>query len=414
MVPSKFVWLDAMPLTPNGKLDRKALPPPMQEEVDVFIDQPPKTRLERDMAEIWEEVLLKPIVSIQSDFSDLGGDSLALLNLFTAIEARFGRRLTVDTLSGGLTIQSLVEQLSESEQQPPHIDPIVELESFGDLPPFFCIPGIGGHVQQLYRLAAHMGDKRPFLAFRRPAETWRTDTLGQMAAVYVAAMLRRQPAGPFYLGGHSFGTILAYEMAVQLHARGREVGRLIVIDQQKPGRQVGALEALPVLHRILAHIPIRLRYEWSQVPAAERFQHVRRLLLRWLKTAVGQQLDAASLFDVKDPKQTALFDSILNVVRNYQPKQIAVPITLFRAEVQNLSHLALDSTLGWRDFAKGQVRVHVIPGSHGSMMAEPMVRRLGKVLSDELDVSLTLGSGLTCKNDEVRSAISTGASLLVQ
>jgi hypothetical protein len=111
---------------------------------------------------------------------------------------------------------------------------------------------------------------------------------------------------------------------------------------------------------------------------------------------------------VKDSEQTALLNRILGVVRTYQPIRIAVPISLFRAEVQNLSHFALDSTLGWRNFANGQVRVHVIPGDHGSMMAEPMVRRLGKALSDELDASLALGSEVNCEDVQVRRAIATG------
>jgi thioesterase domain-containing protein len=265
-----------------------------------------------------------------------------------------------------------------------HFDPVMEIQPFGDLPPFFCVPGIGGHVEQFYRLAAHMGKKRPFLAFRRPAEMRALDTINQMAAVYVAAMLRRQCAGPFYLGGHSLGAVLAYEMAVQLLARGHEIGRLIIIDQEKPGWRLTVRDAIPILHLILAH----LRSELSSLPAAQRFRYVQRTLLGWLKAAAGQRPTASSYFDLKDREQIAFYDAFLVAVQKYQPKPVLMPITLFRANVQRLSSLALDYTLGWQEFAKGKVRVHVVPGDHNSILAEPLVRRWAKVLSDELDASV--------------------------
>src|SRR6516165_8594273 len=81
MVPTFFVWLDALPLTPNGKLDRKALPQPKREKIRPTANLPPKTRLEREIAEIWEDLLQVSQIGVRSDFFDLGGDSLALVSL---------------------------------------------------------------------------------------------------------------------------------------------------------------------------------------------------------------------------------------------------------------------------------------------------------------------------------------------
>ena len=89
MVPTCFVWLDAMPMTPNGKLDRKALPAPAQDTQPP--NEPPANRLERDIAAIWEDLLQISPIGVRSDFFDLGGDSLALVSLFASIEAKFGR-----------------------------------------------------------------------------------------------------------------------------------------------------------------------------------------------------------------------------------------------------------------------------------------------------------------------------------
>jgi amino acid adenylation domain-containing protein len=384
MIPERFVWLDAMPMTPNGKIDRKALPAAPQDKIVLSHNNRPTTELERELAAIWEDLLRVSPVGVHSDFFDLGGDSLALLTLFAIIEARFGRRLTVDVLAGGLTIANLGQLLAH---KPLHAElgPLVTLQPFGDLAPFFCVHGIGGDVLHLHRLAMHMGTTRPFLALRRTPDVGPTDTLNEMAARYVAAMLRHQPSGPFYLGGASFGATLAYEMAVQLLAQGHEVGRLVIIDQRRPGWRLTWRNALPAMHRILGHIPLRLRNELAKIPATDQLQHIQRTLLRWSKTAVGIRPDAASLFDLSDPKQIAVFDANLRALRSYHSSSAPVPISLFRAKVQLLSHLALDHSLGWRDFTKDDVRVHILPGDHNSITVEPIVRQLAKMITVELD-----------------------------
>ena len=385
MIPERFVWLDAMPLTPNGKIDHKALPALPQNQICLSDDYPPTSELERELAAIWEDLLQLSPVGVRSDFFDLGGDSLALLSLFATIEARFGRRLTVDVLAGGLTITGLAQLLAR--QQPLHaeLDTIVTLQPFGDLPPFFCVHGIGGDVLHLHRLAIHMGTTRPFLGLRQTSDVSPTETLNEMAARYVAAMLERQPAGPYYLGGASFGAMVAYEMAVQLLAQGHEIGRLVIIDQRRPGWRLTVRNTLPAIHRILGHIPYRLGYELARIPAADRWRHIQRTLLRWSKAAVGNRGNAALMFELSDPEQIAVFDANLRALRSYCPTATPVPITLFRAKVQLLSHFALDSSLGWRDFTKGEVRVYTVPGDHSSITAEPMVRQLAKMISGELD-----------------------------
>jgi Phosphopantetheine attachment site len=140
MVPSSYFCLFAMPLTPNGKLDRKALPAPPREEARQFTDHPPETELEREIARIWEDVLRSAVPSVNSDFFDLGANSLALLNLFAVIKARFGRHLSVDVLSGGFTILKLAQLLTEDEAPQAAGSTILALQPRGHRRPFFCAP----------------------------------------------------------------------------------------------------------------------------------------------------------------------------------------------------------------------------------------------------------------------------------
>ena len=179
--------------------------------------------------------------------------------------------------------------------------------------------------------------------------------------------------------------MVAYEMAVQLLAQGHEVGRLVVIDQRRPGWRPTLRTVLPALHRIVGYVPYYLGHGLAKVPTADRLQYLWRTLVRWSKAAVGVRSNSASLFGLSDPEQIKVFDANLRALRSYRATPTPVPITLFRARVQLLSHLALDSTLGWRDFTKADVRVHEIPGDHDSITGEPMVRQLAKIISVELD-----------------------------
>ena len=223
-------------------------------------------------------------------------------------------------------------------------------------------------------------------------------TIEEYAADYVAAMLVHQPIGPFYLGGHSYGAMVAYEMALQLVKQGHEIGLLAIIDQQKPGWRLKAGNAIPAVCQILANLPGRLSYELSRTPPAGRSQEIRRLLWRWSKAAFRHRQDAASMFgiDSGEAALASLFDAPSSSTA-YRPLPSPVPITLFRASVQLLSHAAMDPTLGWSDLAEGKVRIHVIPGDHISITTEPLVRHLARTISNELDAaqSLTGRSELT-------------------
>ncbi len=389
MVPSVFVWLDKMPMTPNGKLDRKALPPPQREDPQPVHDLLQQTSLECEIAEIWEELLRRSPISARADFFDLGGDSLALLSLFATIEARYGRRLTVDVLSEGLTIAGLAQLLAKDAPRD-GTGPIVTLQPHGDLPPFFCVHGIAGEVMHLHRLAVHMGQRRPIFGIHQPANSPPPNSLGDLAASYVAAIRQHQPDGPYYLGGHSFGATVAYEMAVQLLSLGCEVGLLAIIDQRKPGWRLTFHEALPVLHRILFAIPGRIHDEWSDNPPVERIGSLGRTLVRWSGAALGYRANAAYVFNINrdETKLLSKFEANLKSLRAYRPKKLSAPMALFRASRQSISHAALDPALGWRELAAGGLEIRNIEGNHGSILKEPQVSKLAKLLSEELDAAV--------------------------
>ena len=202
-------------------------------------------------------------------------------------------------------------------------------------------------------------------------------------------MLLHQPTGPFYLGGHSFGAMVAYEIGLQLVERGHEIGLLAIIDQRRPGWRLTTRNAIPALHQILTNITRRFRDEMASFDADQRFRGMRRLLWRWSKGLIGSPSNAASMFDLShfEPEQVLVFDAHLRALRDYRPVHAmpsSVPVALFRASVPLLSQVAKGSTYGWNDLAERKVRVHIIPGNHLSITTEPLVRQLAKALSSEL------------------------------
>ena len=194
-------------------------------------------------------------------------------------------------------------------------------------------------------------------------------------------------------------------MARQLEEQGHEIGLLAIIDQRRPGWRLTLGNALPVLYRILGAVPQRLREEAIQAPKGRRLRHLRRLLTRWSKTALGYREKPGVIFELnaKKPEQIEPYEANIRALRTYQPRKLRAPLMLFRAETQpqTLSHLAMDLTLGWGELAEGGVRVRVVPGDHHTMITEPLVSHLAKSLSNELDAAQALP-----RNDNQRNEIS--------
>ncbi|GHO56593.1 non-ribosomal peptide synthetase [Ktedonobacter robiniae] len=126
MLPAAFVFLDALPLLPNGKLDRQALPAPQLERVDLEEgDQEPRTPTEEVLASIWAEVLHLERVGRHENFFELGGDSILTIQIVTRA-MRAGLRLTARNLFQYQTIAELARAIESAESVPEHDEPEVQ------------------------------------------------------------------------------------------------------------------------------------------------------------------------------------------------------------------------------------------------------------------------------------------------
>ena len=242
MVPTRIEQLLQLPLSSNGKVDRAALQLPLRQEKGAgFV--PPATATERGLVEIWQKVLQRSPIGVEDDFFALGGHSLLAVQIFNEVNRWRGSKFPLATLFECSTIRSLAGRLDELTDTSKDVETIapwttlVPVQPKGTLTPFFCIAGLGGDCMGLRPLAAGLGPNRPFYGVQyRGVDGRRAPhrSIHALATEFLADIRRKQPHGPYYLGGFSAGGIAAYEVAQMLTRQGESVALLALLDAFSP------------------------------------------------------------------------------------------------------------------------------------------------------------------------------------
>ncbi|MEU0768672.1 amino acid adenylation domain-containing protein [Streptomyces albogriseolus] len=232
MVPAAVVPLERFPLTPNGKLDRKALPAPgFTTEAS---GRAPRTPREELLCELFAEALGVPRVGMDDSFFALGGHSLLAAGLIGRLHEALGVEIGLRSLFEAPTVAELAERL-EAGAGPDggEFDVLLPLRAGGEGPALFCVPAAGGLGWSFAGLAPHIPDRHPLYALQSPGLSdprERPATVEEAAARYVERIREVVPHGPYHLVGWSVGGLIAHEMAVRLRAGGAEVALLAVLD----------------------------------------------------------------------------------------------------------------------------------------------------------------------------------------
>jgi amino acid adenylation domain-containing protein len=263
MMPSGFVFVDTLPRTSEGKVDRPALaalptvrPAPGVQRV------PPIEAVECQLAQIWEDMLKIRGIGMHDDFFELGGHSLLALRMMDHIERVFGRRLPLHTLCAGATIEHLTNALLSRETRE-SASLLVKVQSGGpDRPFFFVRSALDGSDDYCLKLARGLGRDRPFYVLAPHGQDGRPvpAAIEGRAASYVGMIREVQPQGPYYLGGLCEGAVLAFEVARELQGSGEEVALVVLV--AAPGQPW-----LGQLRRAFHGIAARVR--WELAPAGQ-------------------------------------------------------------------------------------------------------------------------------------------------
>jgi thioesterase domain-containing protein len=234
MVPSAFLTLEALPLTINGKLDRRALPAPSHDDVArgwEGVRRGSATALEGTVCEAFAEVLGVPSVGVDDDFFALGGHSMLAVRLVDRLRQK-GFTTSVRNLFATPTPAGLISRMSLSAVSG-GLGTVLPIRTEGSRPPFFCVHPAGGLSWCYMPLAQFVGEDQPLYGLQAlglDGESPVSTSVEQMAATYVEHIRAIQPTGPYHLLGFSFGGIPVHEVAVQLRAAGQEVGALVLMD----------------------------------------------------------------------------------------------------------------------------------------------------------------------------------------
>jgi aspartate racemase len=388
MVPSAFVSLDTLPLTANGKVDRRRLPPPpATAPSDRPASDPPRTELERRLVRVWEEVLGVSSIGVHDDFFELGGHSLLAVRLFARLEEVIGRKVPVALLFQAPTVAQLAELLGQSEWEGSwHV--VVPIQPAGSRAPMFAVPGVDGNVIGLRELAQLLGEDQPFYGLQSRGLDGRERAFTRVEDIaehFVREMRAVRPHGPYCLLGVCMGGVVAFEMAQQLHAAGEEVRFLGLIDTWPPvalPRRRARLWTQPpftFVHFVMMRA-VLYRQLMSQMTRKEALQFLREKL-HVLKEMIVQRDPFRG--DATELHQAGVTQANLVAFQSYRPRPYPGPAVFFRAEERQVVQVS-DLRLVWQGLTTALEIINVPGQDTGLALREPHVR----VLADKLQAAL--------------------------
>lgn len=361
MIPTAFVALASLPLTANGKLDRRALPVPdgaaLPERAGYV---PPTTPLEHLLVELWEEVVDARPIGLRDQFFDLGGHSLQAVRLLSRIDQRMGCRLTVAAFVEDPTIEGLVRVIER--QQAVGTSSGTPVEQPGQDPIFLFDATCGAGVYST-QIAQRLQPDRPVQMIHPPGpptgEAMPSD-FEEVVASRLEMVRRRQPHGPYSLVGYRNGGYLALEIARQLQAAGERIDLLALVYSYVPftftSRAVRALTTafrVPPRHGLQFYLALRyLDPRWRRGPRPEGVD---------LFDSPRWEGDAGRLATrLRDTHQVEAW-IVAWWTAGYRPSWYDGRLTVLWASEDWTNNP--DPTYGWGRLAR-EVRVERIGGSH--------------------------------------------------
>ena len=349
MIPSGFVILEALPLNPNDKVDRKALPKPDKTNLNLEEEYLSASNdVEQKSIAMWEQAFRIQPIGIKDNFFSLGGNSLMATSIVAKIEKVFDKKLEPGIFFKAPTIEKLAAILTQEEI---YVESVIKLNQYGKKPPLFIVANNGFLYQQLIE---HLDTEQPVHIVQEPL-----DKAPEMASRCIQKIRDIQPNGPYHLIGHSYEGLVSYEIAQQLYAQNQRVAFLGMLDTPTPEIEQRAEEA-KLLFKRYQRLKIILGFSWKD------------------KTSFFKERVEFKLTESFQP----LIPALKEFVNEYEVKPLPGKINIFVATFE--FYRLEDANFGWDKWAT-EVEVHKIPGTHRSMLLKP---ENAKLLANQLSVCL--------------------------
>ncbi|NDZ97260.1 amino acid adenylation domain-containing protein [Streptomyces sp. SID6673] len=382
MVPAHTIVLEAFPLMPSGKVDRKALPEPSAQVRHDPERIAPRNDIEKAIAAAWSECLSVSDIGVRDNFFDLGGHSLILARIQIALQRELGHAVPIMDLFRNPTVESLADHLSGNRvtSGSDALRMMLPIRSEGGAPPLFCVHPASGLGWAFSSLRRNLPADVPVYALQArgldsPAQV--AESVPAMAGEYVDEILEVQPSGPYRIIGWSFGGVLAHEMAIALQDRGHEVELL------------GMLDSYPA-------------YPWEKLAADYQQQALRSLLYMShydLDLLPDGPLDRDAVMAIVDEQGgvlaelgqdsiTAVINTFVNSVvlqRQAQHKVFDGDLLFFTATVNRIDPRL--NAHDWAPYVSGDIRDVPVPCEHKDMCQAGPIAVIGRILEEQLSVS---------------------------
>ncbi len=408
MLPTAFVTMDALPRTPNNKIDRKALPVPEEGAGTATRGYvAPRNSVEEKLAQIWCDVLHLPKVSVTDSFFDLGGHSMLAAQMMAAVESTFGKKIPLAVLFENQTIESLSRFYTGEGAVPERWPLVIPVQPKGHKIPLFCVSRFNVSALGYIALARNLGLDQPVYGLQlqhreEDAAPYQLFEFQTAAKQYLAAMKEVQPRGPYNLIGMCEGALISFEIVRMLRAAGEEVAFL------------GMLDAWPIENtrryfftRLDSHRRRAVR-SWRKIKnsaSTERAAVVAALLteLAQYQLKLGRKLadkvrvtagfsgGTAARPGGERPEEAATFDEAYKRYywpgADFVPNTVDIVISLFRIRDQPFWRIN-DPACGWRTRTTAGVDIRTIESDHFSLLREPHVRTLAQMVAACLATSV--------------------------
>jgi amino acid adenylation domain-containing protein len=428
MVPASVVSLEQLPLNRSGKIDVKALPTPLAEHFGSQNEVvPPGDFVEKELVAIWEDILNYSPASLHHNFFKYGGHSLSALSLRSVIESRLGVSIELFELFENGSIRHLANHVrslrgvhgliaeeplqrkasirsrgswltrwagrlfpwSPQRRSPQRVDPadlVKELSRDGTGQPVFLIQAATGGVLCYASLVGSLKGERPIYGLNAPGEILAEQiSVESMAELYIQAVKRIQPEGPYILGGWSLGGVMAYEVARKLSEAGDRIELVAMLDSYPSDGRLDAakLDENELLDKFVRELlsSSGLNVSHSSIIDAELDED---------GDALSQAMEVAKSLGVLPQDfgresfsaHFVAFKNIYEAWLSYKPVESSVPVYLVVADdsFKSMSVNGRSPIQSWADCAGGGVTMEVVDGDHYSMLRSPVSERIAALL----------------------------------
>ncbi|WP_395608028.1 amino acid adenylation domain-containing protein [Pseudomonas sp. B22129] len=400
MLPSAYVPLVQLPLTANGKVDRKALPVPALEALHSRDFEAPVGALEQTLAQLWAGVLKLEQVGRHDSFFELGGHSLLAIRLVNLMEEA-GLQVSLAELFQYASVASVAAMVHQRTDEPLRDSAVITVRSSGSQPPLFLVHEFSGMDVYFPALGQHLPGDYPIYGL--PGTTLgeaHLNTMEGLAARLVGLIREIQPHGPYRVAGWSFGGVLAYEVALQLLGLDEPVAFLGLIDSYVPRLTDQGKARWSGPDALKRHLLLQCTAYWKSQGGVNELAS-----LEGLEAGIGQ-LDVAGLLqrlrdqgllyaqmaEATDADLLSFIEREVghgHALAHYSLFPLPIAVQLFSAVERPTELSRRSESLGWADvLAPGQLRQVEVPGEHQSMMQAPHIQALGRAMNEALAASV--------------------------